>query len=115
MSWRGEEGAVLAAQQKHYAIMTPGSHCYFDYYQGAPQLEPLAIGGFVPLDKVYGFNPIPASLSPEQANYILGAQANIWTEYINFPEQVEYMLLPRMLALSEVLWTSKENKNYDDF
>ena len=115
MSWRGEEGAVLAAQQKHYAIMTPGSHCYFDYYQGAPQLEPLAIGGFVPLDKVYSFNPIPASLTPEQATYILGAQANIWTEYINFPEQVEYMLLPRMLALSEVLWTSKENKNYDDF
>ena len=88
MSWRGEEGAILAAQQKHYAIMTPGSHCYFDYYQGAPQLEPLAIGGFVPLDKVYGFNPIPASLTPEQATYILGAQANIWTEYINFPEQV---------------------------
>ena len=115
MSWRGEEGAILAAQQKHYAIMTPGSHCYFDYYQGAPQLEPLAIGGFVPLDKVYSFNPIPASLTPEQATYILGAQANIWTEYINFPEQVEYMLLPRMLALSEVLWTSKENKNYDDF
>ena len=115
MSWRGEEGAVLAAQQKHYAIMTPGSHCYFDYYQGAPQLEPLAIGGFVPLDKVYSFNPIPAALTPEQANYILGAQANIWTEYINFPEQVEYMLLPRMLALSEVLWTSNENKNYDDF
>ncbi|HRF78239.1 MAG TPA: family 20 glycosylhydrolase, partial [Chitinophagales bacterium] len=115
MSWRGEEGAVLAAQQQHYAIMTPGSHCYFDYYQGAPQLEPLAIGGFVPLDKVYAFNPIPASLTPEQATYILGAQANIWTEYISFPEQVEYMLLPRMLALSEVLWTSNENKNYDDF
>ena len=115
MSWRGEEGGTLAAQQNHYAVMTPGNYCYFDYYQGSPLLEPLAIGGFVTLEKVYSYNPIPAALTAEQAKYILGAQANIWTEYISYPEQVEYMMLPRMLALSEVLWTPTENKNYDDF
>ncbi|MBK7443580.1 MAG: family 20 glycosylhydrolase [Chitinophagales bacterium] len=115
MSWRGEDGAIAAAQQNHYAIMTPGSYCYFDYYQGAPLLEPLAIGGFVTLEKVYQFNPIPAALTADQGKYILGAQGNLWTEYINYPENVEYMLLPRLLALSEVVWSPLEKRNFDDF
>lgn len=115
MSWRGEDGGIAAAQQNHYAIMTPGSHCYFDYYQGSPANEPLAIGGYIPLEKVYSYEPIPTQLNAEQTKYILGAQANIWTEYINTPQQVEYMAMPRMLALSEVLWSKAEAKNYDYF
>ncbi|MFN0275466.1 MAG: beta-N-acetylhexosaminidase [Chitinophagales bacterium] len=115
MSWRGEDGGIAAAQQSYYAVMTPGSHCYFDHYQGSPANEPLAIGGFTPIEKVYDYEPIPAQLTVEQAKYILGAQANVWTEYITTPEKVEYMAIPRMLALSEVLWSSTENKNYDDF
>jgi hexosaminidase len=115
MSWRGEEGGIHAAQQGHYAIMTPTSHCYFDYYQSSPAHEPLAIGGYLPLEKVYAYEPIPAQLTSEQSKYILGAQANVWTEYITTPEHVEYMAIPRMLALSEVVWSAKENKEYDDF
>lgn len=115
MSWRGEEGGIAAAAQNHYAIMTPNSHCYFDYYQGSPITEPLAIGNYIPLEKVYEYDPIPEKLDASKQQYILGAQANLWTEYITTPEHVEYMILPRMLALSEVLWTPKENKNYDDF
>lgn len=115
MSWRGEEGGIAAAAQNHYAIMTPNSHCYFDYYQGSPITEPLAIGNYIPLEKVYEYDPIPEKLDPSKQQYILGAQANLWTEYITTPEHVEYMILPRMLALSEVLWTPEENKNYNDF
>ncbi len=115
MSWRGEDGGIAAAQQNHYAIMTPGKYCYFDYYQGNPATEPIAIGGYIPIEAVYNYEPIPAGLTPEQQKYILGAQGNLWTEYITSPEQVEYMLLPRLLALSEVVWSQKENKNYDDF
>lgn len=115
MSWRGEEGGIAAAQQHHFAIMTPGSYCYFDYYQGYPANEPLAIGGFTPIEKVYQYEPRPAQLNKDEAKYILGAQANLWTEYITSPQQVEYMLLPRMIALSEVLWSNKEQRNYVDF
>lgn len=115
MSWRGEDGGIAAAQQKHYAIMTPQKYCYFDYYQGDPTSEPIAIGGYTPLNAVYQYEPIPAILNAEEQKYILGAQANLWTEYISTPEQVEYMLIPRLLALSEVLWTQKENKNYKNF
>jgi len=115
MSWRSEDGGITAAQQKHFAIMTPGDHCYFDHYQSDPTTEPVAIGGYTPLFDVYNYEPIPSVLTTEQQKYILGAQANLWTEYISTPEQVEYMLMPRLLALSEVLWSPKENKNYDEF
>lgn len=104
MSWRGIEGGIAAAKLKHYVVMTPGTHCYFDHYQGDRNLEPLAIGGYTPIEKVYQFEPIPSSLEPQHRPYILGAQGNVWTEYISTPEQVQYMILPRAAALSEVLW-----------
>ncbi|MBK6342181.1 MAG: beta-N-acetylhexosaminidase [Flavobacteriales bacterium] len=115
MSWRGTEGGVAAAKQKHNVVMSPGSHCYFDHYQGDPANEPLAFGGYTTLQKVYGYEPIPAELKPEEAKYILGAQGNVWTEYILTPEHVEYMAVPRMLALAEVLWTPKAKRNEADF
>ncbi|MEZ4857443.1 MAG: beta-N-acetylhexosaminidase [Flavobacteriaceae bacterium] len=118
MSWRGTEGGIAAAKDKHNVIMTPGSHCYFDHYQSENEDEPLAIGGFLPLEKVYGFNPVPEELSEEESNYILGAQGNVWTEYIKTQNQVEYMIFPRILALSEVNWTGPPldfEKEYPQF
>lgn len=115
MSWRGEKGGIQAAKAKHDVIMTPTDYMYFDYGQGDPKFEPLNIGGFVPLEKVYSYNPIPKELTAEEGKYILGAQANIWTEYLKTPERVEYMMLPRMLALSEVNWSPLEAKNFEDF
>lgn len=115
MSWRGTEGGIAAAKQHHYVVMTPGSHVYFDHYQGDPSLEPTAIGGNTTLEKVYSFEPTPADLSAEEKKYILGAQANVWTEYIPTTEHVEYMIMPRMSALSEVLWTPANKKDWDDF
>ncbi len=115
MSWRGTEGGVAAAKSGHYAVMSPGSHCYFDHYQGDPANEPLAIGGYTTLQKVYSYEPIPAELKPEEAKYILGAQGNVWTEYILTPDHVEYMAVPRMLALAEVLWTPKAKRDEADF
>ncbi len=115
MSWRGIKGAVEAAKQHHNVVMTPTSHCYFDYYQSENDNEPLAIGGYLPLKKVYSFNPIPDELTKNQSKYVLGAQGNIWTEYMKTEDQVEYMAFPRMLAMSEVVWTNPENKNYDNF
>ena len=115
MSWRGNVGAIEAAKQQHDVISTPNSHCYFDYYQSDNKDEPLAIGGFLPLKKVYNFNPIPDELTKQEARFVLGAQGNIWTEYLSTPEKVEYMAFPRMVALSEVVWSAKEHKNYDDF
>ncbi len=115
MSWRGMHGGVEAAKQKHTVIMTPGSHCYFDHYQADPAHEPLAIGGFTTLNKVYSFEPIPAELSPEEGKYILGAQSNLWAEYIPTPEHAEYMAYPRALALSEVNWTRPEKKDWNSF
>lgn len=115
MSWRGEAGGIKAAQMKHNVVMTPGSPCYFDHYQGDPETEPKAIGGFNTLLKVYQYEPIPSELTNEQAGYILGAQANLWTEYIPTYEQAEYMILPRMLALSEVVWSPKVHRNWEDF
>lgn len=115
MSWRGTNGAVEAAKSGHNVVMTPTSHCYFDYYQSDNDDEPTAIGGYLPLEKVYGFNPIPEELNSEEAKYILGAQGNIWTEYMPTSEQAEYMAFPRILAMSEVVWTNAENKNYEDF
>jgi hexosaminidase len=115
MSWRGTKGGIAAAKQKHNVVMTPLSHCYFDFYQGDPRNEPLAIGGYTPIEKVYSFNPIPAELNAEESKYILGAQANLWTEYIETPKQVEYMIFPRMMALSEVLWGTSNTEKYEDF
>lgn len=104
MSWRGFEGGIEAAKQGHDVVMSPGSHCYFDHYQGRGKSEPLAFGGFTSLEKVYDFNPIPKAMKSEQAAYILGGQANLWTEYIDNFQQVEYMVYPRAIALSQVLW-----------
>ncbi|MDO1502402.1 family 20 glycosylhydrolase [Winogradskyella maritima] len=115
MSWRGTDGAVKGAQSGHNVIMTPTSHAYFDYYQSDNEDEPLAIGGFLPLEKVYGFNPIPEELSKEEARYVLGAQGNVWTEYMPTEDHVENMAFPRMLAMAEVNWTTPDNKNYADF
>jgi hexosaminidase len=115
MSWRGTKGAVQAAKERHDVILTPGSHCYFDHYQSENENEPLAIGGFLPLEKVYHFNPIPKELTDKEATYVLGAQGNVWTEYMQTEKQVEYMAFPRAIALSEVLWSSPEHKNYSDF
>jgi hexosaminidase len=115
MSWQGIEGGIAAAKQKHNAVMTPGSHCYFDHYQALPADEPLAIGGYTPLEKVYAYEPIPSALNTEEQKYILGAQANMWTEYILNEKHVEYMAMPRVTALAEVLWTPKENRNESDF
>ena len=114
MSWRGMEGGVQAAKQEHDVVMSPGSHCYFDHYQGKDNDEPLAIGGYTPLEKVYQFEPVPIELSPQEQHYILGAQANVWTEYIPTFDQVEYMVYPRALALSQVLW-SNEKPSYNLF
>lgn len=115
MSWRGSAGGIQAAQMGHDVIMTPNDYCYFDYYQTKERdNEPLAIGGYVPLEKVYSLEPT-AQLTAEQARHIVGAQANLWTEYIATPEHVEYMVLPRMAALCEVQWSAPEKKSYDDF
>jgi len=115
MSWRGIDGAIEAAKQHHDVVMTPGSHCYFDHYQSLNEDEPLAIGGFLPLEKVYSFNPIPDELTPQESKFVLGAQGNVWTEYMHDFKHVEYMVFPRILAMSEVDWSKPENKNYEDF
>lgn len=115
MSWRGVEGGIAAVQQGHQAIMTPTSHVYFDYYQGDPTTEPLAIGGYLPVEKVYGYDPVPAGLTPDESKRILGTQGNVWTEYIATPGYLDYMVFPRASALAEVAWTLPENKSYPDF
>jgi hexosaminidase len=115
MSWRGMRGGIEAARQGHDVIMTPTSHMYFDYYQADPEDEPLAIGGLITLEDVYGFEPVPDSLSWSEGQHILGAQANVWTEYMKTPEYVEYMLFPRLLALSEVVWTPGAQRDWDSF
>lgn len=115
MSWRGMEGGIKAAEQGHDVIMTPTSHCYFDYYQADSDFEPLAIGGFTTLKKVYSFEPVPPELSEEEAKHVLGAQGNLWTEYIATPEHAEYMAIPRMLALAEVLWSPERKRNFKHF
>jgi hexosaminidase len=114
MSWRGIEGGIEAAKSGHDVVMTPTSHCYFDYYQGVAG-EPKAIGGFLPIDTVYSYEPVPAALSPEESKHILGAQGNIWTEWMPNYRQVEYMAATRMIALSEVVWTEKSQRNFKDF
>ncbi len=115
MSWRGMKGGIEAAKQKHDVIMTPTDFAYLDYGQGDPAYEPLNIGGYVPLSKVYEFDPVPPELNAEEAKYIIGGQANIWTEYIETPAAVEYMAFPRMLALAEAVWSQKAGRNFADF
>lgn len=116
MSWRGEAGGIAAAQQNHNVIMTPGTNgLYIDHSQGKTGLEPLSIGGNDPLSKIYSYNPIPALLTADQQKYIIGVQANMWTEYIPTEIKAEYMLYPRVLALSEIAWSPLVNKNYRDF
>lgn len=116
MSWRGTDGGIAAAQAGHYAVMSPGNPCYFDHYQAQPTAdEPLAICCYNPLEAVYAYEPVPAALSATEAAFILGAQGNVWTEYMPTFEQVTYMALPRMAALAEVLWTPPGQKDYDDF
>lgn len=116
MSWRGEGGGIEAAKQKHNVIMTPNTYLYFDYYQSKDtDSEPLAIGGYLPMERVYSYEPMPSSLTPEEQKYIIGVQANLWTEYIPVFSQAEYMVLPRMAALCESQWCTPEKKNYDEF
>ena len=115
MSWRGEEGGIAAVTSGHHAIMTPGAYCYLDSYQDAPYSQPEAIGGYLPLKKVYAYDPVPASLTAEQAKLVYGVQGNLWVEYIPTPEHVEYMIYPRMLALAEVAWAAPERKSWPDF
>ncbi len=116
MSWRGEQGGIDAANQNHYVIMTPGKPCYFDHYQSKNRdSEPFAIGGCNTLKDVYEYNPVPDILPPEKQKYILGSQANLWTEYISTAKQAEYMAYPRLCALSEVVWTGNNKPGYKNF
>ncbi|MEY3678951.1 MAG: hypothetical protein RI924_1092 [Bacteroidota bacterium] len=115
MSWRGTEGGIAAAKQNHDAIMTPGDFVYFDHAQGKSNQEPLSIGGNTPLEQVYSYNPTPTNLSLQVQSRIIGVQANMWTEYMPTTAKVEYMLLPRLYALSEIAWTALERKNWTDF
>ncbi len=116
MSWRGMDGGIAAAKANHDVVMAPGSHTYFDHYQSRDKTtEPLAIGGFTPIDSVYAFEPVPPQLTATEAKHILGAQAQLWTEYMPNAKHVEYMAYPRMVALSEVLWSAKARRDYADF
>lgn len=114
MSWRGTKGGIEAAKQKHNVIMTPNTYYYLDYYQANPAKEPLAIGGYLPIEKVYEYDP-SAEFSPEEQKYILGVQGNVWTEYMPNPQQVEYMTFPRATAIAEVAWVPSGGKNFEDF
>ncbi|MFI3314741.1 MAG: glycoside hydrolase family 20 protein [Rikenellaceae bacterium] len=116
MSWRGETGGIEAAQMGNDVIMTPNTYLYFDYYQSPDtNIEPLAIGGYLPLEKVYSYEPMPESLNEEEQKRIIGVQANHWSEYLPTYEQVEYMSLPRWAALAEIQWSDKALKSYDYF
>ncbi|MBN8822057.1 MULTISPECIES: beta-N-acetylhexosaminidase [unclassified Spirosoma] len=116
MSWRGVNGGIAAARQNHDVIMSPTTYCYLDYYQTDPKTQPVAIGGLLPLEKVYSFNPsVTDSLTADQAKHVLGVQANIWSEYMPTTHYVEYMAYPRLLAVAETAWTPGEAKNVDDF
>nr|WP_321453317.1 family 20 glycosylhydrolase [uncultured Carboxylicivirga sp.] len=115
MSWRGEEGGIEAANQGHDVVMTPGNWCYLDHYQGDHRVEPVAIGGYTTLEEVYGYEPVPSDIGPDKEQHILGAQGNVWTEYMYTPDLVEYRVYPRILALAEVNWTAKDQRDYDSF
>lgn len=115
MSWRGISGGIEAAKKGHNVVMTPTSHVYLDYYQADPETEPLAIGGFIPLEKVYNYEPTPDTLTEEESKFILGAQGNVWTEYMHSGRKVEYMAWPRATALAEVVWSPKEKRDWYNF
>lgn len=116
MSWIGESGGIEAAHQHHDVIMTPNTYLYFDYYQSKKvEDEPLAIGGYLPIEKTYNYEPMPKELTEEEQQYIKGVQANLWTEYIPIFSQVQYMVLPRLGAAAEVQWTDPSKKDYKDF
>lgn len=115
MSWRGTAGGITAAKQHHGVVMTPRNPAYMDYYQGDPAHEPLTIGGMNALRDVYGYDPVSPELTKEEAKYVLGSQANVWTEYIPNLKHAEYMMMPRLAALAEVVWTESRNRNFDDF
>lgn len=116
MSWRGESGGIAAAKQHHDVVMTPNSYLYFDYYQSLDKAnEPLAIGGYLPLETVYSYEPMPKELTADEARHIIGVQANIWTEYMPTFKQMQYMALPRLAALSEVQWSQPALKDYTSF
>ncbi len=114
MSWRGEEGGIAAARQHHNVIMTPGTYCYFDHSQNKNE-DSVTIGGYLPFEKVYSYEPVPKELNEEEAKFVLGAQGNVWTEYIGNMSKLEYMIFPRMSALSEVLWSPKTNRDWNKF
>lgn len=116
MSWRGVQGGIDAARAGHDVVMSPTTYAYLDYYQARDTTtEPLAIGGFLPLDSVYSYEPVPAELTAEEARHVLGAQGNLWTEYIKTPEHAEFMAFPRAIAIAEVVWTPREQKSFSDF
>jgi hexosaminidase len=116
MSWRGMEGGIQAAREGHDVVMTPTDHCYLDYYQSDDVAnEPPAIGGYLPLQNTYEFDPVPTVLTPQEAQHILGTQGSLWTEYIPTLEYAEYMLFPRACALAEVAWSKQERRDYADF
>ncbi len=115
MSWRGEEGGIAAAREGHDVVMTPYGYTYFDYYQAEPENEPLAIGGLLPLEKVYAYDPVPAELDEQQRHHILGVQGQVWTEYLSTPEKVEYMAYPRACAMAEIGWTPLDQKDFNEF
>ncbi len=116
MSWRGMQGGIDAAKANHDVVMAPVSHTYFDYFQSRDKTrEPFAFGGFIPIDSVYAFEPVPPQLNSAQARHILGAQAQLWTEYIPTPKHAEYMAYPRLTALAEVVWSAKTRRDYTDF
>jgi len=115
MSWRGEKGGIEAASQGHDVVMTPGDWVYLDHYQGDYRVEPVAIHGYTTLEQAYSYEPVPAELSEDKIHHVLGTQGNVWTEYMYHPELVEYRVYPRLIALAEVNWTQKEQKNYESF
>lgn len=115
MSWRGEEGGIAAAKDEHYVVMSPGSHLYLDHFQGDPMFEPLQIHGYTTIEKLYSYNPTPAALTSDEQQYILGAQANVWSEYLENDDKIEYVVFPRLAALSEVLWSPLEKKDWSTF
>ncbi|MCT4586892.1 MAG: family 20 glycosylhydrolase [Carboxylicivirga sp.] len=115
MSWRGEEGGIEAATHGHDVVMTPGDWCYLDHYQGDSNVEPVAIGGYTTLEDTYGYEPVPEELDHKMVHHILGTQGNVWTEYMYTPEIVEYRVYPRIIALAEVNWSTKENRDFESF